>query len=110
VDFVYGLVRLFPRCPAAWQHYSDALRSSEPVVAHDERTRELAETLALPYLVLDEFLALRSLSDARVFVATRLDAYWARRAILTERFLVLLRNNGIEVAFPQVREAAHVTC
>lgn len=87
-----------------------AMRCGVPclVVAHDERTRELSETLALPYLVLDEFLALGSLADARAFVASRLDAYWARCAVLAERFVALLRDNGISVAPTYVAETVPI--
>ena len=76
-----------------------ALRCGVPsmVVVHDERMRELAETLMVPYMVLEEFLTARSVVDLKRFVANGMDAYWRQSTVLEDRFVSLLKDNGIPV-------------
>jgi hypothetical protein len=65
------------------------------VVVHDERTREMAECLALPHLLLEDFLCLRSLTDAVELTIERLAIYPARRRELAREYIAMLTENGL---------------
>jgi polysaccharide pyruvyl transferase WcaK-like protein len=65
------------------------------VVVHDERTRELAECLALPHVLLEDFFCLRSLTEAVEITIERLAGYPARRRELAREYVGMLTDNGL---------------
>jgi hypothetical protein len=65
------------------------------VVVHDERTRELAECLALPNLLLADFFRLSSLGEAIEIAVEGLARYPKRRRELAREFVDLLTDNGL---------------
>lgn len=69
-------------CPAVWVH-------------HDARTNELAETMALPHLSLDEFLAADSLGEIRSRVDFDMERYAATRISLRQAYCEVLERSGV---------------
>lgn len=69
-------------CPAVWVH-------------HDARTKELAETMALPQLSLDDFLAAGSLAEIRQRVDFDMGRYAATRRTLRQAYCEVLERAGI---------------
>lgn len=69
-------------CPAVWIH-------------HDARTKELAETMALPQLSLEDFLASGSLSDLRQRVDFDMVRYAETRRELRKAYCKVLARAGV---------------
>ena len=78
---------------ASWQ-------SGTPAVwlYHDSRTRELAETMALPHISHMEFLKLNSIEEMKASANFDFDVYAHRRNELKSRYHHLLSSNGIKIA------------
>jgi polysaccharide pyruvyl transferase WcaK-like protein len=72
------------------------------VVIHDERTRELADCLRLPSLMLAEFFRLGSLAEAIDAALAGVKHYVSRRRELGREFMALLDENGL-VPSPELR-------
>jgi hypothetical protein len=67
------------------------------VVAHDERTRELAQCLGIPYIVLNDFLGLgSSLADVMQTALAVMNNYPARRRTLARTFVAFMHENGLK--------------
>lgn len=88
-DFSVGL-RLHGNM-AAWQAGTPALW-----ISHDSRTRELAETMALPSISMTDFLdSCETVEDAWNRIEFDPDAYRARRAELKSRLDRVLQASGV---------------
>lgn len=88
MDFSIGL-RLHGNM-AAWQSGTPAIW-----VYHDSRTRELAETMALPHMSHIEFLETSSIDDMKNRVNFDFQAYRSQRDILSKQYKAILEINSI---------------
>lgn len=88
MDFSIGL-RLHGNM-AAWQSGTPAIW-----VYHDSRTRELAETMALPHMSHMEFLEMSSIDEMKNKVGFEFDTYSKQRDLLFERYKSILERNHI---------------
>jgi hypothetical protein len=88
VDFSIGL-RLHGNM-AAWQASTPAIW-----VYHDSRTRELAETMALPHMSHVEFLETSSIEEMKYRVKFDFDNYQTVRNKLKSVYINILRENDI---------------
>lgn len=77
-----NMVPLQSGCPAIWIH-------------HDARTKELAETMALPQLSLDAFLQASTLTEIRNRVNFDMDRYATTRRSLRLAYCEVLESAGI---------------
>lgn len=89
MDFSIGL-RLHGNM-AAWQAGTPAIW-----VYHDSRTRELAETMALPHMSHIEFLKMSSIEDMKNKVKFNFDSYGKRRDNLRNSLIKILKVNDIK--------------
>ena len=88
VDFSIGL-RLHGNM-AAWQSGTPAIW-----VYHDSRTRELAETMALPHLSHTDFLKVDSLTELREVVPFSFEDYKIVRESLRKNLSEVLDAHGV---------------
>lgn len=88
MDFSIGL-RLHGNM-AAWQSGTPAIW-----IYHDSRTRELAETMALPCMSHEEFLAHENIESMKRSLPFDFDLYEKRRGLLQSRYLKILSDAGI---------------
>ncbi|RDV26571.1 polysaccharide pyruvyl transferase family protein [Alteromonas aestuariivivens] len=88
VDFSIGL-RLHGNM-AAWQSGTPAIW-----VYHDSRTRELAETMALPHISVEKFLNCDSIEHLRSSVGFSKEIYEGTRQTLKQNLIHVLENAGI---------------
>lgn len=73
-------------CPAVW-------------ITHDARTRELVETMSLPSLDLDQFIATDGLHDLKNSVDPRYTEYGVKRLSLLNAYIALLKKFDISCTF-----------
>jgi hypothetical protein len=88
MDFSIGL-RLHGNM-AAWQAGTPAVW-----IYHDSRTRELAETMALPRISHSKFLDCQSIEELKSKVGFNAKEYNTTRAILNSRYIKILNEAGI---------------
>jgi polysaccharide pyruvyl transferase WcaK-like protein len=88
MDFSIGL-RLHGNM-AAWQAGTPAIW-----IYHDSRTRELAETMALPRISHSRFLECQSIEELKSKVGFNAKEYNTTRAILNSRYIKILNEVGI---------------
>ncbi|TON21089.1 hypothetical protein CGH62_24745, partial [Vibrio parahaemolyticus] len=91
-DFSIGL-RLHGNM-AAWQSGTPAIW-----IYHDSRTRELAETMALPHISHMDYLKIDSLEQLRNKVDFSFSQYGKRRKLLKDRYKKILDDAGISHVF-----------
>jgi hypothetical protein len=88
-DFSIGL-RLHGNM-AAWQSGTPAIW-----IYHDSRTRELAETMALPRISHTDFLECQSIEELKSKVGFNAKEYKEKREILKSRYMKILNEAGVK--------------
>jgi hypothetical protein len=76
---------------AAWQSGTPAIW-----IYHDSRTRELAETMALPHMSHLEFLATSSIAEMKDKVVFDFNQYAKIRNELFQKYSSILESNSIK--------------
>ncbi|MEP2651765.1 MAG: polysaccharide pyruvyl transferase family protein [Paraglaciecola sp.] len=88
MDFSIGL-RLHGNM-AAWQSGTPAIW-----VYHDSRTRELAETMALPHLSHLQFLELKNIEELKNSIDPNFSNYKKQREILSQKYRNIYETNNV---------------